>query len=92
MFFSAPEGVSLSEANELMRKSKKGKLPVVNSQGEIVSLISRSGAYTPYHPSLAHFPSLTIFVIAAVLLAQNPTLTLCYLLSNITLHCIIIRY
>ena len=42
-FYLAPEGVSLAEANELMRQSKKGKLPVVNTAGEIVSLISRSG-------------------------------------------------
>ncbi len=35
--------MSLSEANELMRQSKKGKLPVVNPAGEIVALISRTG-------------------------------------------------
>lgn len=40
--FTATEGLSLAEANELMRKSKKGKLPVVNSKGEIMGLVSRT--------------------------------------------------
>ena len=43
MCFVATEGVSLSEANELLKKAKLGKLPVVNAAGEIVALISRTG-------------------------------------------------
>merc|ERR1719379_445430 len=42
MLITAQEGVELTCANQILRDSKKGKLPIISKEGNLVSLIARS--------------------------------------------------
>jgi IMP dehydrogenase len=39
---TADKGISLPQANEILRKSKKGKLPIVDDQGNLVAFMCRN--------------------------------------------------
>jgi IMP dehydrogenase len=44
--FTAKQGLSLSDANKILRASKKGKLPIVDDDGRLVALMSRHDLLT----------------------------------------------
>jgi IMP dehydrogenase len=39
--FTAPDGISLKEANQMLIENKRGTLPIINDLGELHSLVSR---------------------------------------------------
>ena len=39
---TAQEGISLVDANKILKSSKKGKLPIINESGQLVALMCRS--------------------------------------------------
>lgn len=65
---TAPAGTTLMEANDVLRKSKKGKLPIVDSSGQLISLLSRSDLMKNlYYPLASKLPHSKQLICAAAL-------------------------
>ncbi|KAF2468999.1 inosine-5'-monophosphate dehydrogenase-like protein [Lindgomyces ingoldianus] len=50
---TARQGIDLHEANNILSKSKKGKLPIVDESGNLIALLSRSDLMKNLHYPLA---------------------------------------
>ena len=69
---TAPTGITLSEANSILSKSKKGKLPIIDKDGNLVSLLSRSDLMKNLHYPLASKLPQSKQLIAAAAIGTRP--------------------
>lgn len=65
---TAPDGVNLLEANSILAKSKKGKLPIVDKAFNLVSMISRSDLTKNHnYPLASKLPDSKQLIVAAAI-------------------------
>lgn len=69
---SAQTGISLADANDILRKSKKGKLPIIDDQGKLTSLVSRADLMKNLHYPLASKLPHSKQLIAAAAIGTRP--------------------
>ncbi|KAJ3297588.1 hypothetical protein HK104_000328 [Borealophlyctis nickersoniae] len=65
---TAPRGISLAEANTILKQSKKGKLPIIDNEGRLTALLARSDLIkTRDYPWASTRPSSRQLIVAAAI-------------------------
>ncbi|KAF1990251.1 inosine-5'-monophosphate dehydrogenase-like protein [Aulographum hederae CBS 113979] len=69
---TARQGITLQEANDILSKSKKGKLPIVDESNNLIALLSRSDLMKNLHYPLASKLPHSKQLIAAAAIGTRP--------------------
>ncbi|KAJ4332154.1 inosine-5'-monophosphate dehydrogenase [Didymella glomerata] len=69
---TGPHGIDLQEANTILNKSKKGKLPIVDKEFNLIALLSRSDLMKNLHYPLASKLPHSKQLIAAAAIGTRP--------------------